>query len=145
MLEKKEDNKSAMTDMQNALMKEISKQGIAIECNPTSNKLIGPFDHYEEHPIFRFNNAGLNMDKIPSDLMVTINTDDLGVFDTSLENEYAVMFQALVNLSDSCDNLTKEEIYQYLERIREMGFIIAFKNDSGRQIVEDPNAQNIRE
>jgi len=117
----------AMTDMQNALMKKISQKGIVIECNPTSNKLIGSFDHYEEHPILRFNNTGLNMDIGSNDLMVTINTDDLGVFDTSLENEYAVMFQAMVNQSDSYDKLTKEEIYQYLERMREMGFIVAFK------------------
>ena len=119
----------AMIDMQNALMKKVSQKGIVIECNPTSNKLIGPFDHYEEHPILRFNNAGLNMDVVSNDLTVTINTDDLGVFDTSLENEYAVMFQAMANLSDSNDNLTKEETYQYLERMREMGFIVAFKKN----------------
>lgn len=71
-----------ITNMQNAMMDMIRDKGIAIECNPSSNVLIGAIDSYMNHPIFRFYNKGLN---------VSINTDDQGVFDTSLVNEYTLV------------------------------------------------------
>ena len=40
----------------------ISKRrGIVVECNPTSNVLIGTFETYEKHPIFRFYDSRLNL------------------------------------------------------------------------------------
>lgn len=48
-----------------------------------------------EHPTIRFNARKWKHTKPNMSLNVSINTDDQGVFDTMLENEYALMALAL--------------------------------------------------
>ena len=112
----------------------ISEKGIMIECNPTSNYLIGTIDKYDMHPITVFNNMGLEYqeDKISdcAQICVSINTDDQGVFDTSLTNEYAIICSALDKKKDKNGNkvYSPEHIYQYIENIRKMGIHQSFDN-----------------
>ena len=118
--------------MQERMGQELERLGIMIECNPTSNYLIGTFRRYDLHPIFRFNNSGLvrtdgTFVHAPQ-LSVSINTDDLGIFDTSLEGEYAVLAAALekAETPDGRQLYTKDSIYQYLEHVRQMGLEQSF-------------------
>lgn len=60
---------------------------------PSSNYLIGTIQKYEAHPILRFNSRYLHEFQKNMSVCVSINTDDQGVFDTLLENEYALMAQ----------------------------------------------------
>mgnify|MGYP002511298016 FL=1 len=112
-----------MRALQDRLQKHIGDLGIMVECNPTSNYLIGTFRRYDEHPIFRFNSFGFGGEREDGQLSVSINTDDQGVFDTSLENEYALlacsMSKALT--SDGTRRYSRDIIYQYLNHIRRMG------------------------
>ena len=91
--------------MQNAMMRWISRKGIFIETNPSSNVLIAGIDGYQNHPITRFYNKGLdgkqdlNEDECYQ-LNVSINTDDMGVFRTSLYNEYSLIAKALEGMED---------------------------------------------
>lgn len=116
-----------MTEAQNVLQREVAKKGIIIECNPSSNVLIGTFKDYAKHPVFRFNHTGLQGSNLPEQtgepLQVCINTDDLGVFDTSLEFEYALLFDALNNQFDNQGKKIYSEsvILEYLDRVRIMG------------------------
>lgn len=118
--------------LQDAMQKRLALRGIAIECNPSSNVLIGTFGRYQTHPIFRFHNAGLEKDRDKlaacSQLRVSVNTDDLGVFDTSLEFEYALLFHALQSMTDERGErlYTDEEIFDYLDVLREMGHDMTF-------------------
>ena len=113
-------------NLQNCMMQKIMQKGIFIECNPSSNKLIGTFDLYENHPLFRFNHVGLPEREYPDErveLLVSVNTDDQGIFDTSIENEYALIY--------GCLHLRKDEngiplvdassIRSYLNQLRELG------------------------
>lgn len=62
-------------------------------------------------------------------LSVSINTDDQGVFDTLLENEYALMTLALKKSKDK-DNQPLydiEDIYEWVDYVREMGLEQSFK------------------
>ena len=117
----------AVAEIQNALQKKIAKDGIAIETNPSSNFLIGTFRKYEKHPIIRFFNKGLVHDpeKLEScpQIPVSVNTDDQGVFNTSLENEYALLACAMESLTDEQDKplYNKYDIYDWLDKIRNMG------------------------
>lgn len=117
----------AVSELQNALQKRIAACGIAIETNPSSNFLIGTFRKYEKHPIIRFYNKGLVHDpkKLAecSQIPVSVNTDDQGVFNTSLENEYALLACAIESLTDSQGKplYNKYDIYDWLDRIRRMG------------------------
>lgn len=66
--------------VQKKMQKEISRKGLAIETNPSSNILISSLAHYTDHPIITFYNKGLvdDIDKIRdcAQLNVSINTDD---------------------------------------------------------------------
>lgn len=121
--------------VQKAMQKEIAMRGIAIETNPSSNYLIGTFKRYDEHPIIKFYNNGLTFDtdslKESSQIWVSINTDDQGVFGIRLENEYALLARALEKKKNEEDeNLyQKTKIYEWLDKIREMGLSQSFGNN----------------
>ena len=117
-----------ISDLQHAIGGILERTGIMIECNPSSNFLIGTFKRYDEHPIFRFNSTGLvcKDGSVPApghQLSVSINTDDPGVFDTSLEQEYAILAAALERRGDGEESrsYTTTSIYQYLDHVRRMG------------------------
>lgn len=111
---------------QNSLQKHIAKEGIAIECNPTSNVLIGTFKYYDRHPILTFNNHFLEDDGSNPQIKVSINTDDLGVFDTSLRNEYALLLSSICRKRHSEGNYNDEAVYEYLDYIRKNGIEMTF-------------------
>ncbi len=123
----------AVVEIQAAMQLEVQEKGIAIETNPTSNVLIGTFRRYDKHPIMNFYNLGLETDseklKNCPQLPVSINTDDQGVFDTFLENEYSLMALALEKATDEYGNKLYKPamIYDWLERIRQMGLEQSFK------------------
>lgn len=128
--------------VQDRLAEELMEKGIMIECNPTSNYLIGTFRRYDMHPIFRFNNVGLTRAdgsyEPSAQLSVSINTDDSGVFDTSLENEYAVIAASLDQArEDGNRKYTSNSIYLYLENVRKMGLDQIFQ-----RLEPDENRQN---
>ena len=56
-------------------------------------------------------------------LHVSINTDDQGVFDTLLENEYALMALALKKARDKEAKplYDQEDIYDWVDYVRQMG------------------------
>lgn len=118
--------------LQDAQQFYLQEKGIVIECNPSSNVLIGTFHSYRNHPIFRFNNTGLVHDgkqhHACPQLKVCLNTDDLGVFDTSQEFEYALLYNALLEEVDEDGHPVYKEsdILDYLERIRQYGFSVVF-------------------
>jgi adenosine deaminase len=106
---------------------------IGIECNPTSNYLIGTFGRYAKHPIVNFYNNGLETEsnklKECPQLFVSINTDDQGIFNTSLENEYCLMAIALEKEKneDGTKKYSPTMIYQWLDNIRKMGIEQSFQ------------------
>lgn len=117
-------------DVQRCLQADIAAKGIVIECNPSSNVLIGTFKKYQNHPIFRFcppfSRNGNNNDY--GDMQVCVNTDDLGVFDTSLAFEYALLYQALNEAYDDNGHkrYTEEDILDYLKMLRKAGLAAIF-------------------
>lgn len=115
-------------NMQRALRKRIAEKGIAIECNPTSNVLISNFMYYVKHPAMVFNHYRLDGNSEEPNLWISINTDDIGVFDTSLTYEYALLFRALTMYRHAQNNWNDEAVYEYLDALRENGLGMAFKD-----------------
>jgi hypothetical protein len=118
------------TDLLQKEMQEIvATKGLGVECNPSSNVLIGTFKNYAKHPIFTFNNDGLDDGQDSALLQVSVNTDDQGVFDTDIENEYALLFCALSEMTD--DHGRKKHkphnIYKYIDNLRRMGIEQSFQ------------------
>lgn len=120
-------------EIQKCFQREIAQKHLGIETNPSSNCLIGTFRRYDKHPLLRFFNLGLEIDpdKIREcpQLFVSINTDDQGVFNTYLENEYALMALALEKMKDENGQPIYHSamIYDWLDRIRKMGLEMSFK------------------
>jgi adenosine deaminase len=78
----------------------VLNKGVAIESNPSSNFLISKLDNIMELPIFNM----FPIDESENDFLrlnVSVNTDDQGVFFTSLVKEYTLLAGALQNEVDS--------------------------------------------
>ena len=105
-------------------MKQLCQASIAIECCPSSNLKIGLSNRYENQPIFRFFPIESPQKRIP----VTINTDDLGIFQTSVDNECSLLTLAALKVKDKEGNriFFKPEVIQWLEKIVENGFKYKF-------------------
>ena len=104
----------AIKYLQSTILSRVESIGLAIECNPTSNYKIGDFDRYEEHPIQIFNTINTDvMDRHA--ISVSINTDDKGVFSTSIEREYALVAHSLIRkYRESNASL----VYNWLDKVR---------------------------
>lgn len=108
----------------------VNQKGIAIECNPTSNLRISVINSYDKHPIFNLNSEYLEEECTNMHMFVSINTDDIGVFDTSLENEYMVMYDAICRKRHEAGNYDDYQVIKYLDHIRQNGLEMSFKKMS---------------
>jgi len=113
--------------IQQNLLEKIEQKHIAIECNPSSNFKIGEFERYDEHPIFKFFNYGLSTPYPNHDIAVSINTDDQGVFSTSLEREYSLIALAVERNQTEEHKNSPRAIFEWLDKIREMSIEQQFK------------------
>ena len=115
--------------LQDKMIALLVRENISIETNPSSNYLIGTIRKYDEHPILRFNSRYLEKTEKNMSLHVSINTDDQGVFDTLLENEYALMMLALKKKQNEDNQLEYdiEDIYEWIDYVRQMGLEQSFK------------------
>lgn len=116
---------SLIQKMQDKMIEYIEDKQLIIECCPSSNVKIGQLKHYDCHPIFRFcdvRNEGLHH------LTVTINTDDLGIFYTSLPREYELLSLALLKKKDKDGELSykSQEVYNWIELIVKNAHIYKF-------------------
>ncbi len=114
--------------LQEKILTEIETKCISIECNPSSNFKIGEIERFIEHPVSRFNMIARPKYGQMHNISVSINTDDKGVFSTSLEREFALIAAAYDKefKHDSENSPTPREVYNWLDNIREMAFEMAF-------------------
>lgn len=115
-------------NVQNKLLDELENKGIVIETNPSSNIKIGRFSRYDEHPITIFHS--ITKTDSSRSMVVSINTDDKGVFATSLRNEYSLIAISLkkMNNADGSRKWSDLQIENYLRRIAHYGNISRFKS-----------------
>lgn len=113
--------------IQDYLIQKYDNIGIIIEACPSSNIYIGRFSGYEEHPIFRWyppenehlgngnkhNKYGLRTGPIK----VCVNTDDAGIFPTTIANEHRVLKETAIKHF----GISTEQADLWINRIREIG------------------------
>lgn len=126
-----EDYIQLVRSVQDCMMQRLMAHGIFIECNPSSNYLIGTFRRYDKHPIFRFNAYNLNISgdkRSGGDMQVSINTDDQSVFDTSLEYEYALLYCGMSQYVDKngVRQISNDAADRYLDHVRSMSASMVF-------------------
>ena len=105
----------------------VADRRIGIETNPSSNILISRIDGYHEHPLQNLYPIKPN-DRGAAQNFVSINTDDKGVFNTCIENEYALIACAMGEIKDSDSNAlySQSQILDWLDEIRVMGLEQSF-------------------
>ena len=77
-----------ISNMQNRVLKKINEKKICIEICPSSSILLGTAKNGYCHPIINwFKHSGKEFNK--NSICISINTDDQGIFSTSLISEYS--------------------------------------------------------
>lgn len=118
--------------LQSYLRKKVSENSIIIETNPTSNLLIGDFVAFEDYHITNLSSPN------KEECIVTINTDDPVVFNTRVNNEYALIYDILMRKG----SYSGKEIIEWLDKIRKNGLKYSFIKDrevSKDDIIEELN------
>jgi len=121
-----------LNQIQERMQYEVVHKGVAIETNLTSNMRICQISHYSEHPISKYYSLGLTDsrgDTVASpQIPVSINTDDQGIFATSLEKEYTLLALAMEKQRNA-EGLVynRNSIYEWLENIRKNSHWQSFK------------------
>lgn len=107
------------------MLSEIERQGFMIECNPSSNFKVGDIGSYIEHPIFKFYTTPNLLGYSSShNISVSVNTDDKGIFNTSLEREYALLAAAYGKQHKTRSE--QNDLFEWLDAIRKMGLEQSF-------------------
>lgn len=96
---------AAMEQVQTGQIREMAKTEIFIEANPSSNLATGNIERLRDHPIFRIR-------RVDRGVRITLNCDDPGTFATRIENEYAL-------LKDAMDErrMSPHEVNDFLEHL----------------------------
>lgn len=112
--------------VQDYMIRQIELLGIYVETNPTSNLDIGEIEALHSHPILNLNSKNLVMDaENEHEVLVTVNSDNPTIFNTSSENELAYIYHAL-----SYRGYKKESIMNWIDQVRKMGIDSSFvKNE----------------
>lgn len=121
---------------QEKMKKLVQSRELIVEVNPSSNRLIGPFSELSNHHIFRMT---LNdTQRLAREIRVTVNTDDPGVFNTSLAHEYYLLGEILIQ-----KGAPEAEVMNWLNWLRENGNDSCFVRTLPEP--EDPRIKTILE
>ncbi len=118
--------------VQEQLVRRVEQIGIYVETNPTSNFIISGIKNLKESTAIRLNDKDFKGQG--HEVMVTVNSDDPGVFNTTSENELAYMYHSLSNMGYG-----KERVIAWVDKVRQAGM------DSSFIRKEKPVSQILRE
>mgnify|MGYP006196977007 CR=1 FL=1 len=121
-------------EVQEKMKREVERRQLIVEVNPSSNRLVGPLSGLKEHHVFR-----MTLDEkgeLDRRLRVTVNTDDPGVFNTSLPHEYYLLGEILMDRG-----IPEPKVEEWLEWLRQNGRDSSFVRSLPR--ADDPRVQKI--
>lgn len=108
--------------IQEKMIKEIEEKGIYVEANPTSNLAIGEVQNFHSSHLLNLNSKDLCSEReAEHEVLITINSDNPIVFNTSSENELAYMYHAL-----TYHGYNKESVLRWTDKVRQMGLDSSF-------------------
>lgn len=109
-----------LSGIQEYLINQVEKIGIYVEANPTSNLAIGDIKELYSEPILKLNSKELEKEQ-EHEVLITINSDDPIIFNTSSENELAYVYHAL-----TYHGYKKESVLKWIDKVRQMGMESSF-------------------
>nr|WP_325259574.1 hypothetical protein [uncultured Oscillibacter sp.] len=122
-----------LKELQAMLQWYVSQRGVIVEANPSSNVIIGHMDTIHEHLLYQF--SGYRCDY--KDIMVCVNSDDPGVFQTNTANELGIAYMGMVE-----QEVGREACLEWIERLWESGMRGSFirRTDSDSELLMELNA-----
>ncbi len=112
---------------QEALRKALNRSEITVEANPSSNLLVGGMQSLQHHPVLRLDPPpGMPCD-VGERVLVSLNSDDPTTFATSLADEYAHMYFALLRNGHGANDARA-----WVTRLREQGWRSRFSLECSR-------------
>jgi len=103
---------------QQTLRQVVSKTGLSVEANVSSNLLIGNLLQTRAHPLWRFRSPD---GKGPHDIGIVLGSDDPATFATTLPEEYQLAYDLLVN-----DGIAPVEALAWVNQVRHHGLMSRF-------------------
>ncbi len=113
------DDVRVLQRLQEYIRRKLDERGIVLEANLTSNWVILGMRGIEEHPIFTWYNQ--EESRQSPNLVVSLNTDNPAVFNTRLEMEYAMLFNAALRRGYS-----RQQAMELLEQVRKNTMLSCF-------------------
>lgn len=116
-------DRDLIKNVQEEVIRLLNERNVAVEVMPTSNVRISQYLNYKEHHIFRW----LKIDGYEDEFLkyspkVVIATDNPGIFNTSLQNEYALIYLTLKFKYDLDEASIKQKILNLIETSKEFSF-----------------------
>lgn len=108
---------SILKDLQEIMQMLISRAGIVVETNPTSNLIISSIDTIREHPIYPLSEKQCDY----KDIMLCINSDDPGVFQTNTSNELGIAYMGMIEQGKG-----RNYSLDWIDKMRESGMRHSF-------------------
>ena len=99
------------------LRAKIGRLEITVECNPSSNLLIGGFNSLDQIPVFRLVPLATTCVGSVPPMLVSINSDDPVSFSSCLADEYAHIYYSLLR-----QGIASGDALAWLHGVREMGW-----------------------
>jgi hypothetical protein len=107
--------------LQQALMHEVADRGVVIETLPSSNVRISQYKHFSEHHALRWMRERSATPPDDPEILVSLGSDDPGIFSTDIETEFHHMFLALKQ-----SGLNESDALQRVSQVNERGRIYRF-------------------
>lgn len=108
--------------LQDNVRKELSFSGIIVETNPSSNLSISGMDRLYKHTAASLNKYGLDSNAtIEDSLIMTINSDDPIIFNSTVSNEIGYVFYML-----QYQGYSRDAILSWIEKVRNWGLESSF-------------------
>lgn len=107
--------------IQQALMQQIKERGVIIETLPSSNVRISQYESIDEHHSLRWMRVENHIQEGDPEIMVSLGSDDPGIFATNLETEFYLLFTTLKK-----NNLSDTDAIDRISKINERGRIYRF-------------------
>lgn len=121
-----------VTELQKMMRRRINFKQIAVEVNPSSNLKIGYLERYCEHPLLTRFDPPREQHNIHYPLLnVSVNTDDRGVFATTLYNEFSLVALSMMKQKDDEENQLygTRQIMEYIAHLRQANEMQRFKGN----------------
>lgn len=130
-----------LKEVQERVIRNVEQKGIYVEVNPTSNLVIGGAGSLRDNHIFQLNSRNLGSSGDGGhEVMVTVNSDDPMIFNTSSENELAYIYHAM-----NYRGYGKESVLEWVDKVRQFGMDSSFiKQEKSSEVLLEETKQLLK-